>query len=163
MDNKLSIRVNVADRYYPLKVERENEERIRKAARMINEKVLQYKQRYTDKDVQDFLAMAALQYVIKLTEEEEKLEDDYLPDAIKELIQKIETDRDFAPKESPLCDWCDYQGLCPKRKHLIRVGNLPLNEYLNEEGVTLVNHYVELKEKKRISSLKILFFSFNST
>jgi len=91
MDDKLSIRVNIADRYYPLKVERENEEKIRKAARMINEKVLQYKQRYTDKDVQDFLAMAALQYVIKLTEEEEKLDDDYVPDTIKELIQKIDT------------------------------------------------------------------------
>ena len=91
MDDKFSIRVNVADRYYPLKVERDNEEKIRKAARMINEKVLQYKQRYTDKDVQDFLAMAALQYVIKLTEQEEKLENDYLPDALKELIQKIES------------------------------------------------------------------------
>ena len=91
MDDKFSIRVNVADRYYPLKVERENEEKIRKAARMINEMVLQYKQRYTDKDVQDFLAMAALQYVIKLTEEEEKLENDYLPDALKELIQKIDS------------------------------------------------------------------------
>ena len=91
MDDKLSIRVNVADRYYPLKVERENEEKIRKAARMINEKVLQYKQRYTDKDVQDFLAMAALQYVIRLTEEEEKLENDYLPDTLKELILKIDS------------------------------------------------------------------------
>jgi cell division protein ZapA len=91
MDDKFSIRVNVADRYYPLKVERENEEKIRKAARMINEKVLQYKQRYTDKDVQDFLAMAALQYVIKLTEQEEKLENDYLPDALRELIQKIDS------------------------------------------------------------------------
>ncbi len=91
MDDKLSIRVNVADRYYPLKVERENEEKIRKAARMINEKVLQYKQRYTDKDVQDFLAMAALQYVIKLTEQDEKLENDYVPDAINELIHKIDS------------------------------------------------------------------------
>jgi cell division protein ZapA (FtsZ GTPase activity inhibitor) len=91
MDDKLSIRVNVADRYYPLKVEREDEEKIRRAARMINEKVLQYKQRYTDKDVQDFLAMAALQYVIRLIEEEEKLSNDYLPDAIKELTQKIES------------------------------------------------------------------------
>ncbi len=91
MDNKLSIRVNVADRYYPLKVERENEEKIRKAARMINEKVLQYKQRYTDKDVQDFLAMAALQYVIKLTEQEDRLESDYVPEAIQELIHKIDS------------------------------------------------------------------------
>ena len=90
MDDKLSIRVNVADRYYPLKVEREDEEKIRKAARMINEKVLQYKQRYTDKDVQDFLAMAALQYVIKLIEEEEKISDDNLPVAIKELTRKID-------------------------------------------------------------------------
>jgi cell division protein ZapA len=90
MDDKLSIRVNVADRYYPLKVERENEEKIRKAARMINEKVLQYKQRYSDKDVQDFLAMAALQYVIKLTEDEDKLNDNHIPEAIKELINKID-------------------------------------------------------------------------
>ena len=90
MDDKLSIRVNVADRYYPLKVERENEEKIRKAARMINEKVLQYKQRYSDKDVQDFLAMASLQYVIKLNEEEEKYDNDHFPDAIKELINKID-------------------------------------------------------------------------
>ena len=90
MDDKLSIRVNVADRYYPLKVERENEEKIRKAARMINEKVLQYKQRYSDKDVQDFLAMASLQYVVKLTEEEEKLNNDQFPGALKELIGKID-------------------------------------------------------------------------
>jgi cell division protein ZapA len=91
MDDKLSIRVNVADRYYPLKVEREDEEKIRRAARLINEKVLQYKQRYTDKDVQDFLAMAALQFVIKLSEEEDKLSSDYLPDALKELTQKIDS------------------------------------------------------------------------
>jgi cell division protein ZapA len=90
MDDKLSIRVNVADRYYPLKVERENEEKIRKAARMINEKVLQYKQRYSDKDLQDFLAMASLQYVIKLNEEEEKLKDDRFSDTVKELIGRIE-------------------------------------------------------------------------
>jgi len=90
MDDKLSIRVNIADRYYPLKVERENEERIRKAARMINEKVLQYKQRYSDKDVQDFLAMASLQYVIKLNEDEERLVTDKLPEALRELARKID-------------------------------------------------------------------------
>jgi len=89
-DNKLSIRVNVADRYYPLKIERDDEEKIRKAARMINEKVLLYKQRYSDKDIQDFLAMAALQFVIKLIEEEEKLDNDYLPGALGELAKKID-------------------------------------------------------------------------
>jgi cell division protein ZapA len=89
MDDKLSIRVNVADRYYPLKVESENEERIRKAARLINEKVLQYKQRYVDKDIQDFLAMAALQYVIRLTEIEDKEGDTTLEEGLKELNEKV--------------------------------------------------------------------------
>ena len=73
-----------------------------------------------------------------------------LRQATLELIRRIETDRHFLPKEGPLCDWCDYQGFCPKRKHLITVGSLPPNEYLNEEGVVLVNQYVELKERKRL-------------
>lgn len=72
-----------------------------------------------------------------------------------ELIKRIEGDREFAPKEGPLCDWCDYQAFCPKRKHLIVSTSLPLNEYLNEEGVTLVNKYVELKERKRIFNEQI--------
>ena len=71
------------------------------------------------------------------------------------LIGKIETDRQFLPREGPLCDWCDYQGFCPKRKHLIAVESLPPNEYLNEEGVVLVNQYVEMKERKRLLNEEI--------
>jgi putative RecB family exonuclease len=78
-----------------------------------------------------------------------------LRQATLELIQRIETDRQFLPKEGPLCDWCDYQGFCPKRKHVIAVGSLPPNEYLNEEGVVLVNQYVELKERKRLLNEEI--------
>jgi len=74
-----------------------------------------------------------------------------------ELIRKIETDRQFLPKEGPLCNWCDYQSFCPKRKHLMIVESLPLNEYLNEEGVTLVNKYVELEERKRLLDEEIDF------
>jgi hypothetical protein len=35
------------------------------------------------------------------------------------------------------------------------VGSLPPNEYLNEEGVILVNQYVEMKERKRILNEEI--------
>jgi putative RecB family exonuclease len=79
----------------------------------------------------------------------------HLRKATLELIQRIETDRQFIPKEGPLCDWCDYQGYCSKRKHLIAVESLPPNEYLNEEGVVLVNQYVELKERKRLLNEEI--------
>ena len=90
MDDKLSIRVNLVDRYYPLKIDRKDEEKIRKAGKIINEKVLQYKQKYSDKDVQDFLAMAALQYVTKLMEMEENQNASELVQTIKELNEELE-------------------------------------------------------------------------
>ncbi len=96
MDEKLSIRINVADRFYPLKVDRLKEEDIRKAAKMINEKVLQYKQRYKDKDTQDFLAMASLQYVIKVIETEKKTNVSPILDEIKMMEQEL---REFLDKE----------------------------------------------------------------
>jgi len=71
-EDMLSIKVQIAERFYPLKIKRQDEEKIRKAARMINDKVLQYKQRYTDKDTQDFMAMAALQFVISLIDCEQQ-------------------------------------------------------------------------------------------
>jgi cell division protein ZapA len=71
-DTMLSIKVQIAERFYPLKIKRQDEEKIRKAARLINDKVLQYKQRYTDKDTQDFMAMAALQFVISLIDCEQQ-------------------------------------------------------------------------------------------
>jgi cell division protein ZapA (FtsZ GTPase activity inhibitor) len=90
MDDKLSIKVNVADRYYPLKIERKDEEKIRKAARLINEKVLQYKQRYLDKDVQDFLAMAALQFVTRVIEMENKFDISPLEEQLQDLNEELD-------------------------------------------------------------------------
>jgi len=90
MEEKLSIRINVADRYYPLKIERKDEEKIRKATKLINEKVLQYKQRYQDKDAQDFLAMAALQFVTRLIEFEDK--NDPLP--LEQKLQDLNDELD---------------------------------------------------------------------
>ncbi|MCU4164591.1 cell division protein ZapA [Carboxylicivirga caseinilyticus] len=91
MDDKLSIRVNVADRFYPLRIDRKDEERIRLAAKLINDKVLQYKQRYSDKDVQDFLAMASLQYVIKLLELENRHDVDPMIEAVRDLNDQLES------------------------------------------------------------------------
>lgn len=90
MEDKLSIRVNVADRYYPLKIDRKDEEKIRRAAKMINEKVMQYKQRYTDKDIQDFLAMAALQYVIKVIECDLNQEASYVTEELNDLNNELD-------------------------------------------------------------------------
>jgi cell division protein ZapA len=71
-DIKLSVRINVAERLYPLRIAMQDEERLRRAARMINEKLNQYKERYIDRDLQDALAITALQFVVRLVELEER-------------------------------------------------------------------------------------------
>jgi len=90
MEDMLSIKVQIAERFYPLKIKRQDEEKIRKAASLINEKVLQYKQRYTDKDAQDFVAMAALQFVINLLDCEQQQNVVSLEEELGELRSELD-------------------------------------------------------------------------
>lgn len=84
MKDEFLIKVNVAGRLYPLNIKRNREEIIRKAAKSINEKVLQYQQKYKDKDIQDFLAMASLQFVVKVIEAEAKTD-------VSPVLKELET------------------------------------------------------------------------
>ncbi|MFT6849234.1 MAG: cell division protein ZapA (FtsZ GTPase activity inhibitor) [Sphingobacteriales bacterium] len=59
---KLSIKINIAERIYPLKVDASEEEFVRKAAKEINEQIKTYQSQYAVKDKQDLLAMCLLQY-----------------------------------------------------------------------------------------------------
>ncbi len=90
MSEKQSININIAERYYPLTVDRKDEERIRKAAKIINDKILQYKQIYKDKDIQDFLAMVTLQFTTKYLESEELLDQNPVTEKIKNINEELE-------------------------------------------------------------------------
>ena len=63
--SELSIKLNIANRVYPLTIKRTEEEGIRKTAKMINEKIKEYESDYAVKDKQDLLAMCALEYGTK--------------------------------------------------------------------------------------------------
>jgi len=84
---------------------------------------------------------------ISSTRTPEKLEE--LKREIVELIEKIEADREFLPKESVLCNWCAFWDYCPLKKHEAGLEKLPADEYLSEEGVVLVNKYVEYLNQKK--------------
>ena len=58
----MSIKINIASRVYPLTIKSEEEEGIRKTAKMINERIKEYENDYAVKDKQDLLAMCALEY-----------------------------------------------------------------------------------------------------
>jgi len=66
MGEELSIKVNIGDRFYPLKINAGEEEIVRKAAKLINEKADFYQENFEVKDKQDALAMAALEYATEI-------------------------------------------------------------------------------------------------
>ncbi|WP_461532033.1 cell division protein ZapA [Sinomicrobium sp.] len=62
MEDKLRIKISIADRVYPLTIEPSQEEGLRKAAKNIEGLVKQFEQNYAVRDKQDVLAMCALQF-----------------------------------------------------------------------------------------------------
>lgn len=63
MEDSLKIKVTIAGRVYPIKVNSVNEEEgMRKAANKINELVTKFEKNYAVSDKQDVLAMCALQF-----------------------------------------------------------------------------------------------------
>jgi cell division protein ZapA len=68
---ELSIKIKIADREYPMKVKRTDEERVRMAGKLINEKIKSYKEQFGIDDKQDLLAMVAFDCLIdKMATEE---------------------------------------------------------------------------------------------
>jgi cell division protein ZapA (FtsZ GTPase activity inhibitor) len=61
---EFSINISIADRPYRLSVKRSDEESVREAAKIINDRIKDYAQAYAFNDKQDLLAMAALQYTL---------------------------------------------------------------------------------------------------
>lgn len=55
----LSIRLKIGDREYPMKVKAQDEAKIRRAGKMINEKIRRYREEFGLDDRQDLLAMVA--------------------------------------------------------------------------------------------------------
>ena len=62
---ELSIRLKIGDREYPMKVSAEDEEKIRKAGKIINERIRTYRNRFGINDKQDLLAMVAFDCVVE--------------------------------------------------------------------------------------------------
>lgn len=82
--SELSIKLNIAGRIYPLTIQRDEEESIRKAAKHIENSVKSFQENYAVRDKQDLLAMTALQLATQLIKPQSEQEES---DLTKELEQ----------------------------------------------------------------------------
>jgi len=60
MEALIPVNIIIGDRTYRLKIEPEDEEGLRKAVKMINEKIMEFKATFAGKDMQDFIAMVLI-------------------------------------------------------------------------------------------------------
>lgn len=93
---ELSIKVSVAERQYPLKIQATDEEYVRRAARKVNERLKEYVENYAVADPQDALAMIALEFATEFfTESDKGIRTD--SDTVQ-LVRDIEKDLDQSLK-----------------------------------------------------------------
>src|SRR5438045_5927135 len=57
-----SVKVSIGNRTYPLRVSKEEEEKVQQAAQAINKRLKEFEDSYAVKEKQDLLAMCALQF-----------------------------------------------------------------------------------------------------
>jgi cell division protein ZapA (FtsZ GTPase activity inhibitor) len=67
---EISIKVSIANRIYPLKIRMEEEENVRKAVKVINDKIKDYEENFSVRDKQDLLAMCAIQLATEVISNE---------------------------------------------------------------------------------------------
>jgi cell division protein ZapA len=70
MDDKLKIKLSIADRVYPLTVSMSQEEGLRSASKKIDVMIKQFEENYAVRDKQDVLAMCALQFASQLEQKQ---------------------------------------------------------------------------------------------
>lgn len=60
MSELIPVNIVIADRSYRLKLASEDEELVRKTTKLINDKVIEFKNTFAGKDMQDYVAMVLL-------------------------------------------------------------------------------------------------------
>jgi cell division protein ZapA len=62
---ELSIKIKIADREYPMRIDSSEEEKLRLAGKMVNERLKHYRDQFGIDDKQDLLAMVTFECMVE--------------------------------------------------------------------------------------------------
>lgn len=88
--SELSIKVTIANRVYPLTVQMDEEEEVRKAAAYINDRLKVLESGFAVKDKLDLIAMLALELTLEKGHGKEEVENQQALEGINRLISSID-------------------------------------------------------------------------
>ncbi|MCQ2607946.1 MAG: cell division protein ZapA [Bacteroidales bacterium] len=90
MNEKQSIVLTIFDRSYSLTIPAENEEIYRNASKRINEMIERLRHQFPQKDEQDWLRLACLQFEINELSLDKELQKDELGDSIQKEVEELD-------------------------------------------------------------------------
>ena len=85
---QLKIKVTVANRAYPLTINRKDEEDVRKAVKDIEDRLKLYESKFEARDTQDLLSMCLIEMAVKVFADDKKVKVD---SSLEEKLLKIES------------------------------------------------------------------------
>ena len=87
MDTLIPINIIIADRSYRIKIEPADEEVVRKTIKLINDKIIEYKNQFAGKDMQDYIAMVLVWFA---TEQNAAISNQVNLDNVSSRLQTLE-------------------------------------------------------------------------
>lgn len=90
MQDLLAVNVAIGDRTYRIKINRDDEEQVRKTLKIINDKIIEFKTEFAGKDMQDYVSMVLLWYATQAQSGKETV----LEKDLGEVFRKIEEQLD---------------------------------------------------------------------
>jgi cell division protein ZapA len=88
-DKDFKINIKIDGRTYPLNINRDEEEKYRKAAKVVNEIIDAFRHQFRNNDQQDIMAMAAYEVALRYVTEQQGRDYSQFIDDIKDLNDDI--------------------------------------------------------------------------
>ncbi len=90
MQDLLAVNVAIGDRTYRIKLQRQDEEQVRKTLKIVNDKIIEFKTEFAGKDMQDYVSMVLLWYATQAQSGKETV----LEKDLEEVFRKMEDQLD---------------------------------------------------------------------
>lgn len=90
MQDLIAVNVAIGDRTYRIRINREDEEQVRKTLKIINDKIIEFKTEFAGKDMQDYISMVLLWYATQAQSGKETV----LEKDLEEVFSKMEEQLD---------------------------------------------------------------------
>lgn len=90
MNDKIKIKLLIADSYYPLTIKPEDEEMVREAAKRVNDRIKDYRKLYPNQDPKEIISMVAYGFSLYALKIKDRNDTEPYTEKIKELTGVLE-------------------------------------------------------------------------